>query len=134
MKTTDPTSNLTAEDIAEMHASPLKAPPQAGAIPEPTPEDLEIDLEIHNKWAGESGHGLLQALIRRLAAAERDRDDARRRVSELERAGNELIKHMSVMCEECLATSICKACRSMEAKWNQALAAPGTGGTTGGTT
>jgi hypothetical protein len=69
---------------------------------------------------------------RELQETERDRDDARRRVEALEKAGSELVKYVNE--SPCICSSQCDYCKKIVDNWTQALAAPGTGGTTGGTT
>jgi hypothetical protein len=127
--------------IEAMYADtcPYPPPPQAWAFPEPTPEDLayaDADNLLRRYFA--SGLREICSLIRLLAAAERDRDDARRRVSELEKAGNSLFgayerQHRKghIFCD-CGDGNACDNQKLLD-QWEQAFSpAPGTGGTTGG--
>jgi hypothetical protein len=62
----------------------------------------------------------------------------RRRTASLVKAGDELVQHCFVLCDECyddsgLGIMLCKACRLMRERWNQAKSAlqgqDGAGGT-----
>jgi hypothetical protein len=74
-----------------------------------------------------------QQLVRRLREVEAELARERRRTASLVKAGDELIQHCFVLCDECyddsgLGIMLCKACRLMRERWNQAksaLAGPG---------
>jgi hypothetical protein len=123
---------------------PQPAPPQAGAIPEPTPED-DMVQEAENlclrccERYGESHFDpdtppAWWCLRCRLAAAERDRDDARRRVE------GAVVVMLTMVRRLNLYDSHAKAVADSALQWmkeNDCIpspyrAAPGTGGTTGG--
>jgi hypothetical protein len=117
---------------------PTPPPPQAGAIPEPTPGDFIYDSKAMEQWyqfhmlmlCKSKVHQFGAALIRRLAAAERERDDARRRVEKVERVARRLRKAIN-----CHYVDECQDCRDAVTAFDSEMAkpaAPGTGGTTGG--
>jgi hypothetical protein len=103
-------------------------PPEAGAIPGPTERDRNIDINGWYALVCDSYSGAdqqVQSLIRRLAAAERDRDDARRVLNEIRIMAIDAIRDKWPVDEAIVEINKTAA---------NALAAPGTGGTTGGTT
>jgi hypothetical protein len=132
--------------------NPTTPPPEAGAIPEPTDRDLAKDLRhLYLGWRENATSQDLRCaagIIRRLAAAERDRDDARRRVSKwqpIETAP----KHTALVVTDGERAAVSSleldygedyywAIESDDflewhpTHWMPLPAAPGTGGTTGG--
>jgi sugar phosphate isomerase/epimerase len=118
---------------------PTPPPPEAGAIPEPTENDrqmwhLEQDYAM---FAREGNKGrtapLVCSLIRRLAASERDRDDARRRVEDMIELRNAIrqLHAVSIPPQDISGRRMWyESWRTLDAFLAQS--APGTGGTTGG--
>jgi hypothetical protein len=119
---------------------------QAGAIPEPTLDEIIKDYEWQvNFWGGPASHrhaakaALLCQIKERLAAAERDRDDARRRVDKLRGTfmtmAAEWVRYATGY-DNTPQAAVGDAYRSRAIEVRAALdrdaaAAPGTGGTTG---
>lgn len=96
---------------------PAPASPAGGTeamIPEPEDEELyQLALKAHAR---------VQDLLAELARVRRHRD-------QLVKAGDELVNHCFVACDECYCDSstglvLCKACRLMRERWNAAKADP----------
>jgi hypothetical protein len=145
-----------------MTNNPPPPPPEAGAIPEPTELDYLLELDywyneadasrankvsladhkpgyatgfswFHRDSFHRDAESTVQALIRRLAAAERDRDDARRRVEDMIELRNAIrqLHAVSIPPQDISGRRMWyESWRTLDAFLAQS--APGTGGTTGG--